>query len=73
MAGAVERMYRKLREHTGAEPVLLMSGGAAPKLSAITDLRFDTVESLIFDGLLVLQAERMRLSAPAAEDLGYRI
>lgn len=58
MAGAVERMYRKLREHTGEEPALLMSGGAAPKLTAITDLRFETVESLIFDGLLVLEQSK---------------
>ena len=62
MAGAVERMYRKLRDHCGEEPVLLMSGGAAPKLTAITDLRFETIDSLIFDGLLVLQQERQ---APA--------
>jgi type III pantothenate kinase len=58
MAGAVERMHRKLRDHCGEEPVLLMSGGAAPKLTAITDLRFETIDSLIFDGLLVLQRER---------------
>ena len=55
MAGAIERMYRKLRDHCGDEPVLLMSGGAAPKLIAITDLKFESIESLIFDGLLVLQ------------------
>ena len=58
MAGAVERMYRKLRDHCGEEPVLLISGGAASKLIAITDLHFETIESLIFDGLLVLQASR---------------
>lgn len=58
MAGAVERMYRKLREHSGEEPVLLMSGGAASKLTAITDLRFETVENLIFDGLLVLEQSK---------------
>jgi type III pantothenate kinase len=58
MAGAVERMHRKLRDHCGEEPVLLMSGGAAPKLTAITDLRFETVESLVFDGLLVLEQHK---------------
>ena len=58
MAGAMERMYRKLCRHAGEEPVLLMSGGAAPKLLAITDLRFETIESLIFDGLLVLQQQK---------------
>ena len=58
MAGAVERMHRKLCRHSNEDPVLLMSGGAAPKLLAITDLRFETIESLIFDGLLVLQQQK---------------
>ena len=58
MAGAVERMYRKLRERSGQEPALYMSGGAAPKLSAITDLQFETIERLIFDGLLALEDGR---------------
>lgn len=61
MAGAVERMYRKLRERTGAEPALLMSGGAAPKLSAITDLKFETIDKLIFDGLLTMQSHHLAL------------
>jgi type III pantothenate kinase len=61
MAGAVERMHRKLRERCGQEPVLLMSGGAAPKLAAITDLKFETVERLVFDGLLALQSHRLAL------------
>ncbi|WP_418318605.1 type III pantothenate kinase [Piscinibacter sakaiensis] len=58
MAGAIERMHRKLCEFSGQEPVLLMSGGAASKLAAITDLHFATIDSLIFDGLLVLQAQK---------------
>jgi type III pantothenate kinase len=61
MAGAVERMHRKLQARTGEEPVLLMSGGASSKLSAITDLKFEMVERLIFDGLLALQSHRLAL------------
>ena len=61
MAGAVERMYRKLQARTGQEPVLLMSGGASSKLSAITELKFEMVERLIFDGLLALQSHRLAL------------
>jgi type III pantothenate kinase len=61
MAGAVERMHRKLRERTGQEPALLMSGGAAPRLLSITDLPFETVEWLIFEGLLMLQSHRLAL------------
>jgi type III pantothenate kinase len=58
MAGAIERQARRLRERTGAEPLLLMTGGAAQKLSGITDLHFEVVDSLIFDGLLMLHQHR---------------
>ena len=61
IAGAIERQHRKLCARTGAEPLLLMTGGAAVKLAPITDLRFETVDSLIFDGLLALQARRLAL------------
>jgi type III pantothenate kinase len=61
MAGAVERMYRKLRAKTGLEPMLLMSGGASPKLSPVTDLKLEVIDWLIFDGLLVLQSHRLAL------------
>lgn len=61
IAGAIERMHRKLLTHTGQKPKLLMSGGAAIKLAAITDLPFETVETLIFEGLLHLQSRRLAL------------
>ncbi len=56
IAGAVERQARRLQVRAGAEPLLLMTGGAAPKLVAITDLPFETVETLIFEGLLQMQS-----------------
>ena len=59
IAGAVERMYRKLLKRCGQEPALLMSGGAAIKLQSISDLPFETVETLIFDGLLQLQSKKV--------------
>jgi type III pantothenate kinase len=58
IAGAVERQYRKLLARTGQEPALFMTGGAAVKLAPITDLAFETVESLLFDGLLRIQSHR---------------
>ena len=61
IAGAVERMHRKLLDHTGEKPLLLMTGGAAVKLAKITDLPFDTVDTLIFEGLLQLQSHRLAL------------
>jgi type III pantothenate kinase len=61
IAGAVERMDRRLRAHTGYEPMRLMTGGAAVKLETLTDLSFQVVDSLIFDGLLALQSRRLAL------------
>ena len=61
IAGAIDRMYRKLKARTGHDPVLLMSGGAAVKLAPITDLPFETVDTLIMDGLLQLQSRRLAL------------
>jgi len=61
LAGAVERMHRKLQGRTGQAPMLIMTGGAAVKLAPITDLGFETVDTLIFEGLLQLQSRRLAL------------
>jgi type III pantothenate kinase len=61
IAGAIDRMYRKLKVRTGHDPVIVMSGGASVKLAPITDLPFEAVETLIFEGLLQLQARRLAL------------
>lgn len=61
LAGAVGRMHRKLLRHTGQAPMLIMTGGAAVKLAPITDLAFETVDTLIFEGLLQLQSRRLAL------------
>ena len=61
MAGAIERQQRRLQQRTGQEPLLFMTGGAAVKLAPITDLPFETVDSLIFEGLLVMQSHRLAL------------
>ena len=59
IAGAVERQVRRLQARTGQAPLLLMTGGAALKLIPITDLPFETVETLIFEGLLLMQSRRL--------------
>jgi type III pantothenate kinase len=61
IAGAIERQHRKLVARTGAEPVVYMTCGAAAKLAPITDLHVQTVDSLIFDGLLRIQSHRLAL------------
>ncbi len=60
IAGAVERIHRKLSQVSGQPPMLLMTGGAAVKLAPITDLQFETVDTLIFEGLQRLQADRQK-------------
>jgi type III pantothenate kinase len=61
IAGAIERQARRLQALTGAEPMLFMTGGAAVKLLPITDLPFEIVETLIFEGLLLMQSKRLAL------------
>ena len=60
IAGAIERQTRRLQQRTGQEPLLLMTGGAAVKLAPTVDLPFETVDTLIFDGLLLIQQARLR-------------
>ena len=61
IAGAVERMHHKLFARAGEPPALLMTGGAAVKLAPIVGLPFETVDTLIFEGLLQLQSHRLAL------------
>jgi type III pantothenate kinase len=58
LAGAIERQARRLEQRTGTKPLLLMTGGAAVKLAPITDLPFETIDTLIFEGLLLMAASR---------------
>ncbi|MHB1121595.1 MAG: type III pantothenate kinase [Ramlibacter sp.] len=58
IAGAIERMVRHLRERCGMEPVCYMTGGAGWKMAPHIPVPFELVETLIFDGLLVIAASR---------------
>ena len=58
IAGAVECMVRNVRLHCGVEPACFMTGGAGWKMAPSLSLEFELVESLIFDGLLVIAQER---------------
>jgi type III pantothenate kinase len=61
IAGACERMYQHLKAHCGAEPLCLMTGGAGWKMLPSMGRPYELVDNLIFDGLLVIAAERERL------------
>ena len=58
IAGAVECMVQHVRQHCGAEPMCVMTGGAGWKMAPSMSVHFELVESLIFDGLLVIAHER---------------
>ncbi|MGZ5270606.1 MAG: type III pantothenate kinase [Ramlibacter sp.] len=58
IAGAVERMVQHVRSHCGAEPACYMTGGAGWKMAPHMSVAFELVDSLIFDGLLVIAAQR---------------
>lgn len=58
ITGAIERMHRHLREHTGVAPLTLVTGGAGWKVAPHLEIEHELVEGLIFDGLLALQAHR---------------
>lgn len=58
IAGAVERMIQHLRQHSGQEPVCIMTGGAAWKMAPSMTRTFELVDHLIFEGLLALAHER---------------
>ncbi|MEY8878929.1 MAG: type III pantothenate kinase, partial [Leptothrix sp. (in: b-proteobacteria)] len=60
MVGAIERMHRQIVAQCGEAPALYMTGGAAIKLAPVSDLPFELIDTLIFEGLLTLAAERRR-------------
>ena len=64
IAGAVERQHKRLAARTGAAPAVLIAGGAAVKLAPALDLEFEIVDSLLFEGLVGIEAARLGPNAP---------
>jgi type III pantothenate kinase len=58
IAGACERMVQHLRNHSGLEPMCIMTGGAGWKMAPSMSVQFELVDNLIFDGLLAIAALR---------------
>lgn len=59
ITGAIERMHRHLQSHCGEVPATIVTGGAGWKVVPYLELRHELVETLLFDGLLALQAHRI--------------
>lgn len=60
ISGAIERMVQHVRHRCGAEPACYMTGGAGWKVVPHMSIPFELLESLIFDGLLVIAESRAR-------------
>jgi type III pantothenate kinase len=60
ISGAIERMVQHVRHRCGAEPACYMTGGAGWKMVPHMSIPFELLESLIFDGLLVIAESRAR-------------
>jgi type III pantothenate kinase len=59
ITGAIERMHRNLQQHTGQPPVCIIAGGAGWKVAPYLGIDYEMVESLLFDGLLVMASLRV--------------
>ncbi|HOB67428.1 type III pantothenate kinase [Ottowia sp.] len=62
IAGACERMFQHLFKRCAAEPLCLMTGGAGWKMLPAMTRPFELIESMIFDGLLVIAERRDALN-----------
>jgi len=60
IAGAVERIYQHLCARSGEAPACIMAGGAGWKMAPSMSRPFELIDNLIFDGLLVIAAQRWR-------------
>ncbi len=58
IAGAVERMVQHVRARCKDEPLCYMTGGAGWKMAPSMSVQFELVDSLIFDGLRQIAAQR---------------
>ena len=59
ITGAIERMHRHLERRCGARVLTLMTGGAGWKVGPALEIEHELLDSLIFDGLLALQSQRL--------------
>ena len=58
IAGAVHRMVENVTHHCGEAPECIMTGGAGWKMAPSMSVKFELVDSLIFDGLLEIGSRR---------------
>lgn len=59
IAGAIERMVQHVRTRCRIEPLCYMTGGAGWKMAPSMSVKFELVDSLIFDGLRQIADQRL--------------
>lgn len=59
ITGAIERIHRNLRQHTGQVPQCIVAGGAGWKVAPFLGIDYELVDSLLFDGLLTMASRRV--------------
>ena len=59
IAGAIERMHRQLQQRSGTPPHCIVTGGAGWKVVPALTIAYELVDTLLFDGLLTIAAERV--------------
>jgi len=58
IAGAIERMHRHLQQRSGEPPLCIVTGGAGWKVVPALTIDHELIDTLIFDGLLTIAAQR---------------
>jgi type III pantothenate kinase len=58
LAGAVERMLRYMEQTGEQAPVVMLSGGAAPRIAPHLNARVEVVDNLVLEGLLRIAQEQ---------------
>ncbi len=58
ISGAARQMHERLSRLEGRAPSVLLTGGAAPKLELALGLPHQTVDHLVFEGLLCIARQR---------------
>ena len=66
IAGAVQRMVENITRYCGEAPECIVTGGAGWKMAPSMSVKFELVESLIFDGLLEIASRRFAASTASS-------
>jgi type III pantothenate kinase len=67
ITGAIERLHRNLHERTGEIPHCVIAGGAGWKVAPYLGIKYELIEALLFEGLLVLAEQRKLMGLGAQE------